>query len=405
MLYNKKAMENQEKEKNLNQTSKDDIINEQSPLFPDGALKVEGKNRSFVFTKGMAWLLVGIITFGFVLFNLLGFTIFKQTVEITQYEWSSTDTFDAKNYDYITANQDGKVRILQLTDLHFLNGVNVPDKKTFDLAQRLIDATNPDLIVLTGDVVFTWSNHNTLKRVIEFFDNICKTRNIYWTMVFGNHDETGFCDKKVLADTLSASKYCLFKIGPTNLDDNKYGNCLGNYAINLKTSEGKIACSLIMMDSNASGTTTAEGTYAPISYSTISWYEWFVNGMTAQNNGTPVTSLAFFHIPLVQSRLLMQNETLGQNGYNEKVCSSNFDTGLFAKMEELNSTIATFSGHDHQNYYQGKLPNSNVLLTNCVSVGYCTYGDVNLKGGRVIDLDLNSPDLALDTYILFEKDV
>ena len=171
-------MENQEKEKNLNQTSKDDIINEQSPLFPDGALKVEGKNRSFVFTKGMAWLLVGIITFGFVLFNLLGFTIFKQTVEITQYEWSSTDTFDAKNYDYITANQDGKVRILQLTDLHFLNGVNVPDKKTFDLAQRLIDATNPDLIVLTGDVVFTWSNHNTLKRVIEFFDNICKTRNI-----------------------------------------------------------------------------------------------------------------------------------------------------------------------------------------------------------------------------------
>ena len=74
-------------------------------------------------------------------------------------------------------------------------------------------------------------------------------------------------------------------------------------------------------------------------------------------------------------------------------------------MEELNSTIATFSGHDHQNYYQGKLPNSKILLTNCVSVGYCTYGDVNLKGGRVIDLNLNSPDLALDTYTLFAKDV
>ena len=405
MLYNNVVMKNQQKDLKVEKVSKDDIVDEQSPLFPDGALKVEGKNRSFVFTKGMAWLLVGIITLGFILFNLLGFTVFKQTVEIAPYEWSSTDTFDAKNYGYITANEDGKLRILQLSDMHFLNGVNVPDKKTFDLADRLVQATNPDLIVLTGDIVFTWSNHKTLKRVIDFFDNICKTRNIYWTMVFGNHDETGFHDKKVLADTLTASKYCLFKIGPTNLDDDKYGNCLGNYAINLKTSEGKIACSLIMMDSNASGTNNAEGMYAPISPSTVNWYEWFVKGMTAQNNGNPILSLAFFHTPLVQNKILMQNETLGQNGYNEKVCSSNIDTGLFAKMEELNSTIATFSGHDHQNYYQGKLPNSNILLASCISCGYCTYGDVNLKGGRVIDLNLNSPDLALDTYTLFAKDL
>ena len=75
-------MKNQQKDLKVEKVSKDDIVDEQSPLFPDGALKVEGKNRSFVFTKGMAWLLVGIITLGFILFNLLGFTVFKQTVEI-----------------------------------------------------------------------------------------------------------------------------------------------------------------------------------------------------------------------------------------------------------------------------------------------------------------------------------
>lgn len=398
MLYNNKDMK---KAKDNMQPKKSDYTAEQSPLFPDGALAVEGKDRSFVFTRKMAWLLVGIITLGLVLFNLLGFTVFKGTAEVTSYQWSKNDQFDVKKYSYLTADEDGDFCILQLSDMHILNGVNVPDVKTFDLAKRLVERSNPDLIVLTGDVVFTWNNKRAFKKVIEFFDDICKARNIYWSVVFGNHDETGYSDKKVLSNLLTASKYCLFEIGPTNLDDGKYGNCLGNYAINLKTAEGKIGCSLVMIDSNAGGTSMREGAYAPISSSTVEWYEWFVNGMTAQNGGDVVPSLAFFHIPLVQSRLMMQGLPLGQDGYFEKVCSSDLDTGMFARMQALKSTVATFSGHDHQNYYQGTYEDSGILLTNCVSCGYCTYGDVDLKGGRVITLNLNEVGLGLDTYVIF----
>jgi len=381
------------------------IKEEQSPLFPDGAFEVKGENLSFKFTRKLSWLLVGIISFGLILFNLLGFTIFKGTAQITDYDWSQSDEFDVKEYSYLTADDNGDFCILQLSDLHILNGVNVPDTKTFNLAQRLIEKTNPDLIVLTGDIVFTWNNKRTLKKVIEFFDGVCKTRNIYWSMVFGNHDEMGYFDEKVLSELLDASKYCLFEIGPTNLNDGKYGNCLGNYAINIKRADGQIGCSLVMLDSNGRGVNATEGTYAPISYSTIDWYEWFVNGMTAHNNGNVLPSLAFFHIPLIQSKELMKNTSFGENGYFEKISSSELDTGLFEKIKMLKSTVATFSGHDHQNYFQGFYSDTDILLTNCVSCGYCAYGDTNLKGGRVIKLNLNHQDLALDTYVLFEKDL
>ena len=376
-----------------------EVATEFSVLFGEKK-QIRGKNVSYKFTRALAWKVVGIIVLGFFLLNFLGFTLFKQKEVLSQYDWSSSDEFDESRYKTLSTDENGDFRILQLTDLHILNGVGVLDVRTFDLAKRLVDYSDPDLIVLTGDIVFTWNNERTFKKVVDFFDEICKERKIFWCAVFGNHDETGYSDESVLASVMEKSKYCLFEVGPTNLNDGKYGNCIGNYAINVADARGNGKCSLVFMDSNRGATSADEGVYAPISRDTVSWYEWFVKGMAQSNGGNTVPSLAFFHIPLVQSRLMTGDWEMGQNGYNEKVYSSDLDTGLFAKIEELKSTLATFSGHDHNNYYQGRLYGSNVLLTACVSCGYTTYGDTHLKGGRVIDLNITDNQVTLDTNVV-----
>lgn len=406
MLYNNINMKDDNQNLHIEQSSSSQQLLQNDLTTQTIQPNVGAKNISYKFKRWMAWLIVGIITFGFVLFNLLRFTLFKQKAVLPTYFWSATDKFDSKNYSTLSADENGEFCILQLSDMHILNGVSMLDNKTLDLANRLIEYSDPDLIVLTGDTVFTWDNERTLKKVITFFDDICKQRKIFWCLVFGNHDETGYVDETVLSELLMQSKYCLFDAGPTNLnDDGKYGNSLGNYAVNITDNQGVDKCSLIFMDSNASGTDAEEGLYAPISRSTVSWYEWYINGMANKNGGEVLPSLAFFHIPLLQSRLMMQDTPLGQNGYNEKVFSSDLDTGLFAKMLELKSTVATFSGHDHQNYYQGYYNDYDVLLTNCVSCGYCTYGDTDLKGGRIIKINVNNQALALDTRVIFEAEL
>lgn len=406
MLYNNINMKDDNQNLHIEHSNQVEQCSQSGVTEQNPQPAIAGKNVSYKFKRWMAWLIVGVITFGFVLFNLLCFTVFKQKAVLPTYFWGVADEFDSKDYSTLSADEKGEFCILQLSDMHILNGVSMLDNKTFDLANRLIDYSDPDLIVLTGDTVFTWDNERTLKKVIAFFDEVCKQRKIFWCLVFGNHDETGYVDETVLSELLMQSKYCLFNAGPSNLnDDGKYGNSLGNYAVNIVDAQGVGKCSLIFMDSNASGTDAEEGLYAPISKAAVGWYEWFVNGMAAKNGGNVLPSLAFFHIPLLQNRLMMRDTPLGQNGYHEKVCSSEIDTGLYSKMTELKSTVATFSGHDHQNYYQGYYQDGSVLLTSCVSCGYCTYGDTDLKGGRIIKINVNSNDLDLNTWVIFEKEL
>ena len=364
---------------------------------------ISNKNAEYKaigFRRWFAWVLLGIISAGMVLYVVFRMFVFTLKSDLTPYEWKATDTFNSANYSTVTADVNGNFTILQLTDLHFLSGTGSLDLKTLDLAERLIDKTNPDLVVVTGDTTFAIDNANALKKWIKFIDKQCAKRGIKWAMTFGNHDSTGFADKTRLCDMLQKSEYSLFDAGPTNLDDGLYGKTLGNYAINLKNAAGEIKGSFILLDSNEAGKDKQEGKYAPISKSTVSWYEWYLTGIKNEIGFMP-PSLAFFHIPLPEYAIATQNFT-ESDGKFEKVCCSGKNTGMFAKIKELGSTVATFSGHDHQNHYQVNY--EGILLANTISGGYCTYGKKAIKGGRVINLNVNEVGLGLDTYILFAAD-
>ncbi len=351
------------------------------------------------FKRWFSWVVLGVISLGMLLYVAFIVFVVEIKADIPEYIWSSSDTFDIENYPTISADSEGSFKILQLTDLHFFGGTGKLDRKTFHLAQKLIDETKPNLVVITGDITFAVDNITATRKFINFM----ASTGVKWAPSFGNHDSTGYGDKTKLASMFKAAPNSLFDYGPTNLTDNGKYNTLGNYAINITDSTGVVKSSVIIVDSNETGTDKQEGKYAPISFSTVNWYEWFVKGVKQSNGGTVLPSMLFFHIPLPESALAMQNVELGQQGLNEKIYGSGKNTGMFAKIIECGSTIATFSGHDHQNFFQTIY--KGVLLTNNISCGYNTYGDTKLKGGRIIELNVNRSDLALNTYVIKAADL
>lgn len=120
--------------------------------------------------------------------------------------------------------ENREFRILQLTDLHlgfgFISGSR--DRLAMDAVRKIIEMSKPDLIVLTGDLIFpfwpktgTCNNRRQAQKLTAFLDDF----EIPYTMVFGNHDcELGSaCNKEELAELYKQGRYCIFTEGRKKL--------------------------------------------------------------------------------------------------------------------------------------------------------------------------------------------
>ena len=117
-----------------------------------------------------------------------------------------TDRFKREAPAPLKFGADGKFRILHITDIHNVepemdddpNPENpiACDKETINVIEKLVEKTNPDLVVFGGDNIsgywqeFTYNFvQNTIKRITAPI----RERNIPLCVVFGNHDgEEGF---------------------------------------------------------------------------------------------------------------------------------------------------------------------------------------------------------------------
>ena len=105
----------------------------------------------------------------------------------------------------LRAREDGKFKIVQISDTHMVTGVGVckdrvdadgkplpeceADPLTVDFIGRILDAENPDLVILTGDQLHhdILDSQSTLFKVVAPFIE----RSIPYAAVFGNHDAEG----------------------------------------------------------------------------------------------------------------------------------------------------------------------------------------------------------------------
>ncbi len=323
---------------------------------------------------------------------------------------------DENGYWVFTTDRDFK--IMHLTDIHIGGGfLSVDtDEKALNAVAAMVTKEQPDLVVATGDIAFpvpysagTFNNKHGAKLFAELMEEL----GVYWTVTFGNHDSEvySYFDREEISEFYAESgfKHCLYQPGPDDVDG------YGNHIIKIKNSQGIITQGIVMLDSHAyvdNGLISSiKGEYDNIHKNQVEWYKAEIQKMNAENataikkiqndaNGglhekfTPVKTLAFFHIPLIEMKdawtEFKENSfkdtenvkytygIIGETG--KRVYCGVGEDDLFEAMLELGSTRAVFNGHDH--YNNTTLSYKGIVFSYGYSIDYFAYKNIDEQGSQ-----------------------
>ena len=179
--------------------------------------------------------------------------------------------------------------VLQLSDTQIMD--KLAQNRCYDYISETVEATSPDLILITGDVVYGKfdTDGSILLDFIEFMDSL----EIPWAPVFGNHDNECPLGVDWQCQQLENAEYCLFE------QRNLTGN--GNYTVGI-VQGGKLLRVFYMMDSNGCGNASDESksgvngikTDEGFGNSQISWYK---QSIATLQSVEPAVKISFaFHI-------------------------------------------------------------------------------------------------------------
>lgn len=287
-------------------------------------------------------LVITVAVVGVLFFPLTG----KKHTEV----WGKSQNFDISKIQTVEKKRDD-FKILMFTDTQLWSNPK-KNKECYEQMDALVKKTQPDLITLPGDNLSALASRFSIDNFIKHMDSY----KIPWAPVYGNHDnEIPTNSLNWQGDKYEASKYCLFKKGPSNL----YG--CGNYVINI-TEGNKPVYSVYMLD-NGRYLKYDDGNTKEIymGYEQIAWYKWNVLGIN-KAAGYTVPSMTFSHF--AQPEFKEAIEKYGIKGkddsytipkeYGSGYCQylpgvAPIKSGFVDKCKELGSTKYIFCGHDHEN--------------------------------------------------------
>jgi len=274
-------------------------------------------------------------------------------------------------------NEDGTFKIVQFTDMHFGDDKEedrIKDGRTAELVERIIAEEKPDLIVLTGDMI--WS-HGVPDPKASFRRAIAPVvaSGLPWAAVFGNHDAEAGVTREELLEIQQEYETCLSVAGPADI----HGT--GNYVLTVRGADSSSeAAALYFFDSGIHAPDPIGG-YGWVHHDQIHWYT-LQSRQLAERAGGPLPALAFFHIPFPEYDEVW-DAGLATGTKEEKVECPKVNTGLFGAMVQMGDVMGTFVGHDHDNDYCGTL--HGIRLCYGRVTGFNCYGNLQ-RGARVIRL-------------------
>lgn len=336
----------------------------------------------------------------------------------TPHKWKSAK-FRRENPVPLKFSADGKFRILHLTDIHDVEpemdddeNREIPesrDKETINVIEKLVEKTNPDLVVFGGDNISGYWEEFTYDLVQSTIQKITAPiieRNIPLCVVFGNHDgEEGFHTE------FQMMQYMEYPNCRSNLNDADVYGC-GNCCVTIKSSDGsKDAFAIWLIDSNDYQRNSEGGlSYDCVHDDQIDWYEKRSAELKASNGGTPLPSILFQHMPVQQmcdglkevtadddytfsrdGKYFKFGHEILEGRIRECPCPPNLENNHRRQLESWKKTgniVAAFFGHDHVNDFHIKIDGIDLYQT--LGAGYFTYGKE--RGGRLIVLDENNPE-------------
>jgi hypothetical protein len=287
-------------------------------------------------------------------------------------------------FEMLRFRVDGSFTIVQITDVHWTNGEEV-DQRSRGLIERVLDAEQPDLVALTGDLIEgdqCVEPGDALRQVVAPIE----ARGIPWALAFGNHDDEGALSRLELLQVAQESAGCLAERGPVDMTG------VGNYVLRVGSARADaLAAALYFLDSGGVNR-LGVGDYAWLARDQIDWYARtarslageYQQGLAEGGAAAALPALAFFHIPLPElDQVWLGGACRGEK--NEAVCCPALNSGFFAALVEAGDVMGVFVGHDHVNDFEGGL--CGVTLAYGRQSGYASYGrDGFSRGARVIRL-------------------
>ncbi len=307
-------------------------------------------------------------------------------------------------------NENGKFKILVLTDLHErqANGDKEIKKKTED-AMLLVDAAvktlSPDLVVYDGDNAFG-DTEDDVRKTIDTITRSVRKKGIPFAAVMGNHEH----DDREIDINKVFKMYTAYDESLVRNDNSKITG-YGNYYIALKGKSNKVKCLLFFIDSGASRSNMPDvSAYDWVHDDQIEWFESVCEKFKEKNNGEYVPALVFQHMPVTEIYKLLKevkkiegsNAIKGHGIFSNKhyilkngvkgslfeaPCPPDYNSGQFDSWKN-HGVKGAFFGHDHKNDFEGKL--DGVLLAQCKGTGFNGYSDGIKTGVKLITIDENN---------------
>lgn len=310
--------------------------------------------------------------------------------------------------------RNGKFRILQLSDIQEIVNTS-PD--TINLTRELIAATQPDLIVLTGDQIkgygITMQNGDSQTNAALTLSNILAPiaqSGIPFTAVFGNHDVFGSADEEfqwrcyMLYDNFVGNNYDFDSLPVYSEDESDVKFCIYTFDSGLKKN----------------------GKYSPVKDELVRKYI-AKRDEYKDKYDKYIPALAFQHIPPadIYDSLLktekgaykalqgagkfakdfyrLPSYAVSSRSFMGENAASPDDKGLqVAALEEKGDVLGLFFGHDHNNSFVVKHGNLDLGYTQ--GLGFNIYGPGKNRGGRIFDIDENCPE-KYSTFTVTAKDI
>ena len=223
--------------------------------------------------------------------------------------------------DFSVIQKGKEFRILQLTDMQVIDStqkrfserLNAEETEKwqpqnmkeilFDSMDKLVAETNPDLIIITGDIIYGEFD-DTGKSLLAFIEKM-ESYNIPWAPVWGNHDNESVLGVDWQCQQFINAKNCLFKKGITV-------GC-SNYIIGIKNSDGELNRLMYMMDSNgcynASKISVLQGVKTTMGFASqqMDWMRVSYANI-CEKYGQSVPSFVCFHIETIDYLRILERK-------------------------------------------------------------------------------------------------
>ncbi|WP_414617758.1 metallophosphoesterase [Dyadobacter sp. 32] len=278
-------------------------------------------------------------------------------------------TASAQQKPVLKFNAQSRFKIVQFTDTHIQYDSYRSDS-TLAVMKAVIEREKPNLVIVTGDVVGSDNRKKAWLKVAQ----VMIEAKVPWAASLGNHDAEYEITKEETMNTIVGLPYNLTISGPKELAGK------GNYALAIQSSKSKkTAAVCYVLDSGEK----PPKTYEWMDESQVQWYRKQSAAFTKQNSGTPLPSLAFFHIPFPEfHQVIGKSTTIGMN-LDAMPASGSARSNLYTAMQECKDVMGVFVGHEHNNNYIGCL--NDICLAFGQATGRQIYGELG-SGARVIEL-------------------